>query len=435
MVSAIKRTVIEAEDWLQYSPVFRGMVSRYKCWRESDSAPSDHQATAHSIRNLCSAARLTNNLSALAGIEKKIRHRLHGWDPLQVDWTEFVANVDDPALYRGVILKPWVSDREPGVFFVGFEVEWIKLLRHCDLKKFSRRYMLIVGPSSNPYNLINYAVPAAYPGTLFSLINHDDDLEIVPRIGPNYRMIPLYTSHWVNPALFHPRPRAGRDIDLIMVASFGKVKRHHLLFRALRHMPRELRILLIGQDQDGRTAQTINDEARFYGVANRFEIVANAKHPEVLDALGRSRASVLLSLREGSAVVVSESLFADTPTALLHDAYNGSRAFINEQTGVFLHEENLAEQLMSFLQRAEEFAPRQWADDNISCYRSTVQLNRILRDYAVESGLDWTQDIAPWCWSPDPRLVSPEDRRRFEPEYRYVREHLGLDLGARELDS
>lgn len=432
MVSAIKRSVIEAEDWLHYSPVVRGMLGRYKCWREAASSPRDQQELARSIANLCAAARLTTSLATLAGIEKKIRRRVAQLDPVKVDWSEFVANVDDPRLHRGVILKPWLNDRERGVFFVGFEVEWIKLVRHCDLDEFSRRYTLIVGPSSNPYNLINYALPAAFPGPLFSLINHDEDLEIVPRIGPNYRMVPLYSSHWVNPEFFHPRPRSERDIDLIMVASFGKVKRHHLLFRALRDMPRTLRILLIGQDQDGRTAETIKQEAGSYGVADRFEILANASHGEVLEALGRARASVLLSLREGSAVVVAESLFADTPTALLHDAYNGSRAFINEQTGMFLHEENLAGQLMELLERAEHFAPRRWAEDNISCFRSTARLNRMLKEYAVETGQDWTQDIAPLCWSPDPRLVHADDRRRFDHEYRFVKEHFGLDLGASE---
>jgi len=43
----------------------------------------------------------------------------------------------------------------------------------------------------------------------------------------------------------------------------------------------------------------------------------------------------VLSRREGSCVVVAESMFADTPVALLDNAVIGSRAFINDQTGRF----------------------------------------------------------------------------------------------------
>src|SRR5437870_1369079 len=83
----------------------------------------------------------------------------------------------------------------------------------------------------------HYAFPAAYPKPLFSLINHEEDVDIIPQISAKYRMIPLYTSHWVNPENYHPRPRNERDIDIIMVAAWGKVKRHHALWQALRVVP------------------------------------------------------------------------------------------------------------------------------------------------------------------------------------------------------
>jgi glycosyltransferase involved in cell wall biosynthesis len=239
-------------------------------------------------------------------------------------------------------------------------------------------------------------------------------------------MVPLYTSHWVNPALYRPRPRSERDIDLIMVAAFGKVRRHHRLFRAIRDMPASLRIVLIGQDQDGRTADTIRSEARTYGVEGRFEVVSNAPHTQVIDLLARARVSVLLSLREGSAVVVPESLFADTPTALLHDAYNGSRAFINEHTGRFLHDRDLAAQLMDFLTSAERYTPRKWAEQNISCFRSTERLNDLLKRDALENDQEWTRGLHPLCWRPDPRLVHAEDEDRVAGERRYLRERFGL---------
>ncbi len=177
-----------------------------------------------------------------------------------MDWTEFVAHVDRSAIPRAAILKPYVGPREPGIVYIGFEVEWMRLLCHARLREFAERYTLIVAPSSSPYNLINFIFPAAYPTSLYSLVNHDEDVAILQRISPKYRVVPMYTSHWVNPARYQPRPRAERDIDILMVAAWGKVKRHRLLSRALRRMPASLKVVVIGQDQDGRTQATMRKE-------------------------------------------------------------------------------------------------------------------------------------------------------------------------------
>ncbi len=431
MLSVLKRAAIATEDWLRYHPIVRGGLSKLKCWRDAVSAPRDDTDRVRSIQRLCTAARLTASPAAQRRLHERIRKRVRALDPYRVDWSQLVPGIDEPRMPRGVFLKPYVGPRERGVFFTAFEIEWIKLLRHTELRELSQRCTVVVAPSSSPYNLINYVLPSAFPGPLFSLINHEEDPEILARISPNYRPVPLYTSHWVNPDLYHPRPRDRRDIDLIMIAAWGKVKRHHTLFRALRRMPRSLRVVLIGQDQEGRTADTIRAEAACYGVADRFELITNAAHEQVIDYLGRARVSVLLSRREGSAVVVAESLFADTPTALLHDAYNGSRAFINAHTGRFLHDRDLAGQLLDFLANAERHDARRWAVDNISCFRSTERLNEVLRAHALADGQEWTVDIAPLCWRPDPRLVHPEDERRTEDDRRYMRERFGLEIGPR----
>ena len=46
-----------------------------------------------------------------------------------------------------------------------------------------------------------------------------------------------------------------------MVANFAKYKRHQALFAVLRSMPKEFRIHLHGQDQDGRGIKTIREMA------------------------------------------------------------------------------------------------------------------------------------------------------------------------------
>jgi glycosyltransferase involved in cell wall biosynthesis len=433
MTALVRRFLIETEDWLRYSPNVRDLIGCYQSWREPRTIPHDPQAIVRSIRSLCAIARLLKRPARIRQVEERILECVAALDPVKVDWTEFVPHVESRWIGRGVILKPYVGPREPGVVYIGFEVEWMRLLRHAPLGEFAERYTLIVAPSSSPYNLINCIFPAAYPAPLYSLVNHDEDVAILGRIAPRYRVVPMYTSHWVNPAIYQPRPRGERDIDLLMVAAWGKVKRHHLLFGALRKMPTSLRVVLIGQDQDGRTQETMRREAAYYGVAARFEMRTNQAHAQVREAFCRAKISILLSLREGSAVVVPESLFADTPVGLLHNADNGSRGFINEQAGRFLYERDLAGQLMDFLANAGRYTPRAWAEANISCFKSSVRLNDILRADAVAEGRPWTRDIDPLCWQPDPRLVRAEDWRALQGERADIEARFGVRLGPDEL--
>src|SRR5262249_2774850 len=147
----------------------------------------------------------------------------------QLDWSEWVAGMDQRKIVKVAILKPYVGPHEKGVVFVSFENQWVKLLQG-DLKDFSEHYDLIVAPSSSPHNLVNYVFANRYPCRFFSLISNAGDPVVLSRISSNLVVLPLYASQWVNPGRFRPRPRSERDIDLLMVASFGKVKRHHLLF-------------------------------------------------------------------------------------------------------------------------------------------------------------------------------------------------------------
>lgn len=430
MISWLKRCAMESEDRLRYSPRVRRWLSAWQWRRHALASPSDDQARARAIRALCAAARLAPPAQGPRWIER-IHEQVRRLDPTRVAWDEFVPDLDSRRLGKAVLLKPCLGEREKGVLFVSFEYEWFKLFRHCKLDEFARRYHLVVAPSGDPHNLINYVFPVIYPGTIFTLISHADEVDTLPRIAPNYVVVPLYASSWVNPGLFRPRPRGERDIDLVMVANFAKFKRHHALFRAIRGMSSNLRILLIGQDQDARTADTILSAAAWYGVRERFQLRSNLEYSSVVDALCRSRASVILSRREGSCVVIAESLFADTPAALLENAEIGSRAFINAHTGRLLHDGNLAAQLLEFIAQSDRYAPRQWAEGHISCFRSSAVLNDALKQHALASGQEWTCDLAPLCWRPDPRLVSPEDRQRLEIAHEDIRQRFNLEIGPR----
>jgi hypothetical protein len=428
MLSLVNRWKLAAEDRLKYNPFVRGAVSQYKLWHNG-AYDGNQQALAQSIHKLCGAARFATSAAAVGAIQRTIHERVAMLQPRRVDWTHFIADVADPRMARGVILKPWLGPREKGVLFVSFEQEWFKLVQHCDLQEFNERYSLVIAPSSSPHNLVNYVFPAVYPGKVFTLLSNESDKAVLPGVANNLVIVPLYASQWVLPELFRPLPPDQRDVDLIMVANFAKVKRHFALFAALRKMPRHLRVLLVGQNQDGRTAETIKREAEYFGVADRFTVQSNVSYPRVSAALCRSRASVVLSRREGSCVVVAESLFANTPVALLATAEIGSRAFINPATGRFLPDGNLPLELTKLVEGAGDYQARAWAENTISCFRSTSTLNELLRKHAIADGQEWTQDIASLCWKPDPRLVHRSDVVQMQPSRLDMKERFGIDVG------
>jgi glycosyltransferase involved in cell wall biosynthesis len=433
MLNRLKCWAWQAEDWLRYCPFFRNRLAGWKLLRDAWSRPRSAQERVRSLVPLTAAARLTNRPDRVARIMGRIHQRLAGLDLAAVDWSEFAGGLDHRRLEVAELLKAPLGEREKGVLFVAFEFEWARLLRHVDLRELARRYDVVLAPSSSPpHNVLSYAFPAAFPGPVFTLISDLQDIEVLPRIAANYQVVPLFASSWALPELFRPRPRQERDIDLIMVANFARFKRHHALFRALRKLPRSWRVVLIGQDQDGRTADTIRAIARAYGVEERIDVLSSAPYEVVSEHLSRARASVVLSRREGSCVVIAESLFANTPAALLEGAEVGSAAFINPQTGRFLRPGHLTDDLLTFVSEVDRHEPRRWAENNITCFHSSAVLNAALKEHALKSGRPWTQDIAPLCWRPFPRLVNAEQRQQLRPAREAFQAAFGLGIGPEE---
>lgn len=422
----LRRLREEGEDWLRYQPFVRNRLADWQCWREARRTPRDHQERARAIRALCSAARLSNRPALVDRCLARIAEHVAALDVRAVDWSEFVADLA-PHLAMSELIKEPVGDREKGILYVPFEVEWARLMVNADLAAVARRYHLILGPSSSPHNLVNHAFAHAWAAPLFTLISNPEDLAVLPRIGPRFHVVELYASSWVDPDLYSPRPRQQRDLDLVMVAGWGKVKRHHALLRVLRRMPRALRVHLIGQDSEGRTTAMIRRLVASYGVADRVTVQENATHAQVRDTLCRARASIILSRREGSCLVIAESLFADTPAALLRGAEIGSRVFINDQTGRFLDESDLAAQLTDFLAQAHRCEPRAWAEAHISCTHSLATLNEAVKRHALAAGEQWTVDLTPFARHPFPR-VRQDHLAAARQEFR---ERFGITIGSR----
>lgn len=327
------------------------------------------------------------------------------WREKKIGWMRYRQQLTSPTLNKSLILKAPGANGEKGVLYLSFEYNWLRLLQHFDLRRLMEEYLIVGASSWSPPDFpAHWALAHIGPDPVFMQISNPSDMELYQRFNHNIRPIPLMASDWINPAVYDPKPRAAREIDLLMVAGWSRVKRHWLLFDALRRM-HKLRVVLIGQDADGRTADDVYREAKSFGVADRIEMLRDQSIAEVTRHQCNSKTSVILSAREGSCVVVAESLFADAPVAMMQSAHIGSRAYINAQTGLLLRRNSMAAQLDRFVEEPGDVRPREWALNNITCHAASAKLNAILRDYCRSHGQPWARDIVAMCWRPDPVYV------------------------------
>jgi hypothetical protein len=113
---------------------------------------------------------------------------------------------------------------------------------------------------------------------------------------------------------------------------------------------------------------------------------------------------------------------------MMQDCYIGSKAYINQHTGVLVRRHGLAKQLQEFLEQSPRYTPRQWAIDNISCTKTSTRLNEMLKWWALNSGRPWTTDIAPLCWRYVPSYINASDKLRLSPAVERLSKQYELTL-------
>lgn len=356
--------------------------------------------------------------------------RCSEWITRKIGWDRYPVELAREAIPKSLILKSPVGEHEKGLLYISFECNFLNLLQRCDWKSLLHRYFVIVASSWSPpdYNTFFALAAAGRHGQLFVGISHDNDFERYSALEPFVEPVPLLASDWVNGGFYRPVEPDSRSIDIIMVAGWARWKNHWLLFQALKKLPASLRVVLIGQDMDGRTADDVYREAMAFGVARQIEIVRNAKPQAVAEALCDSRCSVVLSRREGSSVIVTESFFADTPVVMLKDAHIGSIKYINESTGRLTTASRLAATIGGVIEHRESFSPRLWASSHTGAEISTQRLNAFFRTYSDAHGLPWTRDIQAMCWRPDPIYVHESDNGLMQPAYEEAYRMYGLSV-------
>ncbi|MDB6120876.1 MAG: glycosyltransferase [Verrucomicrobiaceae bacterium] len=436
--SLVRRWKILGADWLRYSSVvhfgawtvfcIKSVFARGQCRKDWALYPTG-------IDEACSAARCAATDSQMRMAESLAERRLEGLARRSVLLPRTIA---DLKVDKSAVLKPALPGGEKGVVFISFERNWQRLM--CAgtqaMERLEKQYRFILAPTwSPPHSTIGYLFPRMFDSPVFSTLSNVRDLDLMPRLSGNYRLLPLYASSWVSPEIFSPLSASERDIDVIVLSNFAKYKRHHVLFRALAKIPaaKRPRVMLVGQPDGSRTGEVLFKEAADFGVRECIELRQSVSDAEVCALLCRSKCALITSRREGSCVAVVEAMMAGAPVGLLRGAQIGSAAFLNEQTGRWLDEAHLERDLLKLIADAPSFSSREWLiKQGIECHSSTRTANDILREEALKNGEPWTQDLWTLHWRPNPQLLDSTQEKLALAETEVIRRTHGIHFGVFE---
>jgi glycosyltransferase involved in cell wall biosynthesis len=390
------------------------------------------------LSDLVTACKHAQSPSLRARLRADLAPHLSGraadvWRTEKIGWERFYGTFGDlksrKALTTSLLLKAPGPNGEKGVLYSAFEYNWMRLVAYHDARAFLAEYTLVGASSYSPTHYAALANLAGLsPDPIFIGVSNHADLEAYKVLSPVIEPLPVLACDLNDPARYSPKPHYDRTIDILMVANWLRVKRHWLLWEALRGMPPDLRVVLVGRNLPGRTTREMLQEAHAFGVRQELEFEVNVSPERVAELQCDARVSAVFSDREGSCVAVTESMFADSPVAMMADAHVGSKAYVNQHTGVLLTRKGIARQMMRFVENSHTYSPRAWALENISCHVSTRKLNEILRRDALAHGRPWTVDIVPFCRRYVATYVDEEDGLRLAPAVLELEQKHGVQL-------
>ena len=317
-------------------------------------------------------------------------------------------------------------DQERGMLILDYSYTFPIFARHFDLARVASRYDIVLEPSWSGYCDLDILSYSKFDFPVFVESAEPRDTDLISRMRSNLVPVPLAANWWVDHRVMRPLPDVSKDIDLIYVAAWARYKRHDQLLNALSRLKRrgeQFRVLLAGYPRD-MTKDDIFALVKAFSLQSVVEIHEKLTPEQVNLALNRSKASILWSRREGFNRAIIESLFAGTPCILRSGFnYGHTYSFVNPRTGVLSTEAGLPDTLNQMRDTYQNYAPREWAMENMTCQLATRILGATIRRVAERRGDAWTAEpvvkVGFLNWS---SYWDPADRDRFAADYDYLRD-------------
>ncbi len=387
---------------------------------------------------LCRLHRAALNDTASRSVEQFIRSNTRSGGPLLQVIAEQVRSVgptDTTAKYfdnpermlksGAIVLKsPGVNER--GVLMLYYLYIYPIFTRFFDLESIAQRYHIVLEPSWSGFcdpSILNFLTlhRPVFVGSV-----EPRDTAFLNRVSTALVPVSVSSNTWVDSRVFRPLFDVGnKDIDVVMVAGWGKYKRHWAFFRALRTLRRSgrsLRVALVGYHL-GEQWESIYDQAKYFGVQDLLEIYNDLTQSEVNQILNRTKVHILWARREGVNRAIIEAMFANVPSIVRRGFnYGHEYNYINPNTGRFASESELPETLWEMTQTYSDFSPLRWVQDNMTCQHSTRIVTDAVGARARSGDESWTGDLAVKVNGRDGMTYwDPADEERFAADYQFLK--------------
>lgn len=306
---------------------------------------------------------------------------------------------DDPKAMLGGIITVLKSPEgeEKGVILLNYSYYFLLFWKYYDLPAIMEKYNIVLEPSWAGFCELDILAYGMLKHPAFLMVYEERDRRFIDALGLNLVPLNIGPSWFVNHKKFvAPAPDATRDIDIIMVASWARFKRHQYFFKALCELKKRgkfLKVTLVGYPADLQQAD-IRALAAKLDVEDMITIYEWIPPSEVAALLQRSKINIVWSKFEGNNRAIIEGMFCDTP-AILREGHNYGEHydFINPMTGRFANEENLADTILEMIASHDTFSPRKYVMENRSCVSATTIMNSVVRDHEIKAGRPWSTDM------------------------------------------
>jgi glycosyltransferase involved in cell wall biosynthesis len=322
-----------------------------------------------------------------------------------------------------VLVVKAARPRERGVIVADYSYVFPLLVGLFDVDRIAERYFIVLEPSWRGACAPEILSYGRLNAPVFVETIEPHDRRLFAALNSNLHVVPTPANYWVDSRGVVNRP-AKRDIDVIMVASWSRIKRHWRVFKALKSLRRRghrLKIALVGYPQD-LTAADILDQARYFGVSDQLELFERISRDQVNALLWRSKVHVLWSRTECANRAIIEAMLADVPVLVREGLSYGYRyPYINPQTGHFVPEHELEDRLLQVVATKDEYRPREWVLQHMSCGQSTNVLEAAIREQALKIGESWSEGLVVRTSGLDAqRYWNVSDAPRFEKDYEFL---------------
>jgi glycosyltransferase involved in cell wall biosynthesis len=328
---------------------------------------------------------------------------------------------------RVLVLKS-PSAEEKGVILVDYNFAFSLFAKKFDVATIAKQYYIALEPSWCGYCDLDILCYSTFDFPVFVLASEPRDAGFLRALGSNLIPLRVGGNWWVDHRVYRPLGSTAKDVDVIMVSSWGRYKRHYKVFSALaklRTAGMRLKTVLIGYPAD-YALDDILRQARYYGIEDQLEVYEQLAPEEVNRQLNRAKVNLLWSRREGFNRAIIEGMCAGVPCILrAKHNYAHHYAFINPQTGCFSSEAELPQRLLWMINNRDSFSPREWVLANMSCLKATECLEEAIKQVAAATGQTWTRGLAmKVSYLNAMRYWDEKDRCRFTKDYDFLQSML-----------